>query len=74
MRKEVREMLDFLEQRFGEEKQTFFTKNPVGDSMETIWKNGNIWVDYCEEYDYLEIFGLTATEELMVEALGWNEK
>ena len=42
--------------------QVFNTRNLVGDSMETIYKQNNIQVDYCKDYDYLEIFGLTQKE------------
>lgn len=42
--------------------QVFNTRNLVGDSMETIYKQNNIQVDYCKDYDYLEIFGLNQEE------------
>ena len=42
--------------------QVFNTRNLVGDSMETIYKQNKIQVDYCKDYDYLEIFGLTQEE------------
>ena len=42
--------------------QTFRTRNTVGDPMETIYEADGITIDYCEGYDYLEIFGLTDEE------------
>lgn len=43
-------------------KQTFDTRNIVGDNMYTVYNNDGITVDYCYCYDYLEIFGLTEEE------------
>lgn len=40
----------------------FSTRNIAGDSMETIYSEDNVVVDYCYEYDYLEIFGLSHDE------------
>lgn len=42
--------------------QTFDTRNVVGDPMETIYEADGITIDYCEGYDYLEIFGLSDEE------------
>lgn len=42
--------------------QTFDTRNVVGDPMETIYEAEGITIDYCEGYNYLEIFGLTDEE------------
>lgn len=51
--------------------QIFNTRNVVGDSMKTIYKQNNIQVDYCEDYDYLEIFGLTQKEFNSLVNLKW---
>lgn len=42
--------------------QVFNTKNIVGDMMCTIYNKNGITIDYCREYDYLEIFGLNLNE------------
>lgn len=42
--------------------QTFNSRNIIGDSMATIYKQDGITVDYCHYYEYLEIFGLSKTE------------
>ena len=42
--------------------QTFDTRNIIGDSMYTVYDEDGITVDYCYDYDYLEIFGLTKEE------------
>ena len=44
------------------ETQTFRTRNTVGDLMETIYASDGIIIDFCEGWDYLEIFGLTDEE------------
>lgn len=40
----------------------FRTRNTGGDSMETIYSEDDVVIDYCYEYDYLEIFGLSRDE------------
>ncbi len=42
--------------------QAFNTKNIVGDSMERVYDEDEIIVDYCYYYSYIEIFGLTDEE------------
>ena len=48
----------FLKEYFNYEVQAFTTRNVVGDPMETIYNEDGIQIDYCEGYDYIEIFGL----------------
>lgn len=43
-------------------RQAFNTRNIVGDSMQTVYEEDGIIVDYCYYYDYIEIFGLTNKE------------
>jgi len=46
--------------------QMFDCRNTAGDSMETIWETsgrtartyGNISVEYCRYWDYVEVLGL----------------
>lgn len=52
-------LIEFLKDRFPYGIQAFSTKNIVGDSMVTIYYDGEIMVDYCPSYEYIEIFGLT---------------
>lgn len=42
--------------------QAFNTRNIAGDRMETVYKDGDIIVDYCKGWEYIEIFGLTEEE------------
>ena len=42
--------------------QAFNTRNTVGDWMETVYQQDGVTVDYCNEYRYIEIFGLTDEE------------
>lgn len=43
-------------------RQTFDCRNIAGDSMSTIYEEDGITVDFCYNYDYLEIFGLSDEE------------
>lgn len=51
----------FLDERFPEGIQMFNTRNIVDDPMVTIYRDedNDITVDYCEDWEYIEIFGLT---------------
>lgn len=52
----------FLKEKFKKRIQAFDTRNTEGDSMETIYNEDGITVDYCYYYEYIEIFGLTNEE------------
>lgn len=52
----------FLKEKFKKRIQAFDTRNTEGDSMETIYNEDGITVDYCYYYEYIEIFGLTDEE------------
>lgn len=41
----------------------FFTRNSVGDYMQTVYEDDEITIDICRGYEYFEVFGLTETEE-----------
>ena len=42
--------------------QAFNTRNLVGDPIITVYDEDGITVDYCQKYDYIEIFGLTQSQ------------
>lgn len=53
---------EFLKEYFNEDElpiQAFDTRNLVGDSMRTIYNENGITIDYCYDWDYIEIFGLS---------------
>lgn len=52
----------FLKEKFADGIQMFNTKNWIGDSTVTIYYEDGIQIDFCQEYDYVEIFGLTNEE------------
>lgn len=52
----------FLKEKFKKRIQAFDMINTEGDSMETIYDEDGITVDYCYYYEYIEIFGLTNEE------------
>lgn len=41
----------------------FFTRNIVGDPMETIYIDDKYQIDICYGYAYFEVFGLDEKEE-----------
>lgn len=51
----------FLQENYPNE-QAFNTRNWIGDNMGTVYDEDGIIVDYCYEYEYIEIFGLTDVE------------
>ena len=55
----LNKLIEFLKDRFPDGVQAFDTRNIAGDSMVTIYYDGEIVVDYCPYYEYIEIFGLT---------------
>lgn len=42
--------------------QAFNTRNLAGDYLENVYDEDGIEVDYCEYWNYIEIFGLTNKE------------
>lgn len=61
----------FLQEKYPNE-QAFNTRNVAGDSMETIYDEDGITVDYCYYYSYIEIFGLTDEEfEDLIDEYGY---
>lgn len=53
----------FLHEYFnGYSIQAFTTRNIVGDEMETIYEENGVTIDFCWDYDYIEIFGITEDE------------
>ena len=59
----IENLINFIKNNELEKKQTFFTRNIVGDYMENIYNEDGIIVDICRGWDYLEIFGLTTKEK-----------
>ena len=58
----IKKLIEFLKEKFPNGIQMFNTKNWIGDSTCNIYDEDGIQVDWCIEYDYLEIFGLTEEE------------
>lgn len=66
-------VISFLKKRFQNKIQMFDTRNFVGDHMITIYDSNGVVIDYCPDYDYIEIFGLTDDEfAIVVEECGDN--
>ena len=68
----AKEIIDFLTEYFeGEKIQIFYTRNIAGDLMYTIYEKDNVQIDYCSEWDYIEIFGLNKEDyNKVVETIG----
>ena len=49
--------------------QIYFTRNVAGDYLEVIYNNedNGIRVERCDNYKYLEIFGLTKKQQKQLE-------
>ena len=58
----VEKLVKWVEENNFKGMQTFDCRNTVGDSMETVYEADGITVDYCEGWEYFEIFGLTDEE------------
>ena len=56
----IREYID--DARYG----LYFTRNVVGDPMQTIYIGKIFTVEICRHYGYFEVFGCTAREERML--------
>lgn len=66
-------VISFLKKRSQNKIQMFDTRNFVGDHMITIYDSNGVVIDYCPDYDYIEIFGLTDDEfAIVVEECGDN--
>ena len=55
----VAEFLNNGEVKFA---QVFNSRNTVNDYMKNVYFADGIMVDYCEDWDYIEVFGLTEDE------------
>ena len=55
----MEKLIEFLKKEFPNGIQMFNTRNLVGDQMRTIYNEDGFVVDYCYEYGYIEVFGLS---------------
>lgn len=53
----IQKLKKFLSENFSG-VQAFTTRNIIGDLMETVYESDGIVVDYCELWEYVEIFGI----------------
>jgi len=58
----VKNIIEFLDKEFPEGIDMYNTRNIEGDIMATIYDKDGIQIDHCDEYRYIEIFGLTIPE------------
>lgn len=65
MTERVQKLIDYLEKEnlvTTYNNQWFDSRNTVGDYTETVYSKDGIIVDYCEGYEYFEVFGLSDEE------------
>ena len=58
----VKKLIKWVKENGYEGMQTFNCRNIAGDRMETVYEADGITVDYCEGWEYFEIFGLASEE------------
>ena len=59
---DIKKLIEFLKKKFPNGIQMFDTRNFVCDQMFTIYNEDGVVVDYCYEYEYIEVFGLSDEE------------
>ena len=52
----------------------FFSRNAVGDRMETIYEDDDLTIDICYGYEYFEVFGLDTDEQEELEEYYYSLK
>ena len=64
MTERVQKLIDFFKnhKEYVPGSGIYSTRNLVGDPMDRIYNDGEVRVDICYGYDYIEIFGLTDDE------------
>jgi len=62
MTQRLEKVLDYIKANHHSGIQVFFSRNTLGDQMETVWSEDGVTIDHCYYYDYLEVFGLTDDE------------
>ena len=72
--KRIDEVIDFIKKNYSDlTDELFSNRNLAGDEMVTVYEKDGITIDYCNFWQYLEIFGLTEEEyNTVVDALGWD--
>ena len=53
------EVKEFLINKGLWKTQAFNTRNIVGDPMRNIYNKDGVSIDYCSQWEYIEIFGLS---------------
>lgn len=67
---ELNKCLDLIKDKYDDaECGMFFSRNDVGDEMETIFSGQFFTLDICYNYAYFEMFGCTEAERNTVECV-----
>ena len=70
----IEKLIVFLREKYPN-TQSFDCRNTAGDSLRTVYSEDGVMVDYCDYWDYIEIFGLTEEEyENVVKAFNQSQK
>ena len=63
MAERLKKLVRYILNRGFQDYQIFDTKNISGDYTKTIYDADGLVLDMCEDYEYLEVFGLTDEEK-----------
>ena len=66
----IEKIKDFLMEVFTRPVQAFQTRNTGGDLLITIYFKDNVVIDFCPDWEYIEIFGLTTEEWIKLKDWG----
>ena len=69
----IEAVIDFLKNRFPYGIQIFTTRNILGDSIYPTYEEDGISIEYCPNWYYVEIFGLTSNEwQTLIQSGEWE--
>lgn len=66
----IEKIKNFLMETFTRPIQAFQTRNICGDFLITIYFEDNVLIDFCPDWEYIEIFGLTTEEWIKLKDWG----
>lgn len=66
----IEKIKNFLMGAFTSPIQAFQTRNICGDFLITIYSEDNVVIDFCFDWRYIEIFGLTTREWIELKDCG----
>ena len=69
----IEAVIDFLKKEFPDGIQMFSTRNVIGDYLYPIYEKDDVSIEYCSNWYYVEIFGLTRDEwDILTQCGEWD--